>query len=156
MERPLNGEYSAHFETYVRLVPDGNVIDLLAERQGETEALIAALTENQGNYRYAPGKWVLKEVIGHIMDTERIMSYRLLRIARGDRTPLAGFDENEFMEGASFALRSLPELSEEYAAVRRATLTLLHGLTEEAWLRTGIAKWQRDFSQVTRIHYCGT
>lgn len=139
MERPLNEEYSAHFESYVRLVPDGNVIDLLAERQGETGTLIGELTEEQGDYRYAPGKWSLKEVIGHLTDTERIMSYRLLRIARGDRTPLAGFDENEFVKGASFSLRSLPELLEEYVAVRRATLTLLRGLTEEAWVRTGIA-----------------
>lgn len=139
MERPLEGEYGAHFEPYVRIVPDGNIIDMLAARAGETESLIASLSETQAEHRYAPGKWSVKEVIGHMVDTERIMAYRLLRIARGDRTPLAGFDENEFVKGASFSLRSPAELSEDYAAVRRSTLTLLRGLTEEAWLRTGVA-----------------
>ncbi|EJW15848.1 DinB family protein [Paenibacillus alvei] len=87
--------------------------------------------------RYAPGKWSIKEVLGHIADTERVMAYRLLRIARGDQTPLPGFDENQFMNGSAFDSMPMSELLEDYQAVRHATLTLLRGLTDEAALRTG-------------------
>ncbi|NOJ71744.1 DinB family protein [Paenibacillus alvei] len=91
----------------------------------------------QVEYRYAPGKWSIKEVLGHIANTERVMAYRLLRIARGDQTPLTGFDENQFMNGFAFDSMPMSELLEDYQAVRHATLTLLRGLTDEAALRTG-------------------
>ncbi|RKP58016.1 DinB family protein [Cohnella endophytica] len=136
--RPTQEEYNPHFDTYVRLVEDVNIQEFLAQALQSTTELLSGVTEEQGNYRYAPGKWSLKEVLGHITDNERIMGYRLLRIARGDRTPLSGYDQDELMSGASFDACSFADLLEDYAAVRRSTLTLLKGLSDEAWTRSGI------------------
>ncbi|MCD9025005.1 DinB family protein [Cohnella silvisoli] len=136
--RPSNGEYNSHFERYVRLVPEGDIRDILTQSLKNTTDAFSTVTEDQANYRYAPGKWSLKEVLGHITDNERIMSYRLLRIARGDKTPLAGYDENALVNGASFDSCAMSDLFEDYTVVRRATLTLLRGLSEEAWSRRGV------------------
>lgn len=138
-KRPGKDEYAAHFGNYVTLVPEGDLLNILEHQQRETVSLLDELTEEQGYYRYAPDKWSLKEVLGHITDNERIMSYRLLRIARGDTTPLPGYDQDVLAQGASFDLFPLAQLVEDYIAVRKATLTLLRGLTEEAWLRKGTA-----------------
>ncbi|WP_239616752.1 DinB family protein [Cohnella mopanensis] len=137
--RPAQNEYGAYYHQYVSLVPDGDIQDILAGLLEHMSAYLSDIPETQGNYRYAPGKWSIKEVIGHINDNERIMSYRLLRIARGDQTPLAGYDQDEFMQGVDFDSSSLADLIEDYISVRRATLTLLRGLSEEAWTRSGSA-----------------
>ncbi|THF80730.1 DinB family protein [Cohnella fermenti] len=137
--RPGADEYGGHFGHYIALAPEGDLIEAL-KRQGEdTVRFIGGLTEEQALHRYEPDKWSIKEVFGHIADTERVMSYRLLRIARGDTTPLPGFDQELFVAGEHFASRTLEELAADYAAVRQATLTLLRGLSEEAWLRKGTA-----------------
>jgi hypothetical protein len=141
-ERPISEEFDPFYEGYIQLVPEGDLLQLLSQQLKETTDLFRNVTDGQGEYRYAPGKWSLKEVLGHMTDTERVMSYRLLRIARGDRTPLAGFDENLFVSGAAFSLRSVQDLLEEFASVRQSTLHLLYGLTEEAWKRRGIANDQ--------------
>ena len=136
--QPKEGEYNTFFGRYVKQVPTGDVRDVLAQSLKNTTLLLSDVTEDQANYRYAPGKWTLKEVLGHMSDTERIMSYRLLRIARGDQTPLPGFDEDALTSGASFNDCSWSDLLEDYAAVRAATLTLLRSLSEDAWSRMGI------------------
>ncbi len=138
-DRPLQKEYGSYYETYIRLVPEGNVVEVLADQLKAASEYLSDIPEDRGNYRYAPGKWSLKEVLGHINDNERVMSYRLLRFARGDRTSLAGYDQDEFMKGVSFDSLNLSEIIEDYISVRRATLTLLRGLSEEAWSRKGIA-----------------
>lgn len=132
LDRPSNEEYNANFEKYVKLVPEGDIRHILSHSLKSTTDVFTSVTEEQANYRYAPGKWNLKEVLGHMTDNERIMSYRLLRIARGDKTPLAGYDENALNSGASFDRCPLVDLLEDFSAVRRATLTLLRGLSEEA------------------------
>lgn len=137
--RPLPEEYSAYEEQYVSKVPEGEIGDLLAGKLDEVSEWISELPEELGDYRYAPGKWTLKELLGHMIDTERIMSYRLLRIARGDKTPLPGFNQDLFVNQAAVVPRSFFEISRDYAAVRTATLTLLGGLSEEAWDRSGTA-----------------
>ncbi|EPY03862.1 hypothetical protein PAALTS15_29021 [Paenibacillus alvei TS-15] len=137
LTQPLAAEYGEGFANYINLVPAGDLREMLAEQLEHTTELFANLSKEQGDYRYAPGKWSIKEVIGHIADTERVMAYRLLRIARGDQTPLPGFDENLFMSGSTFDSMPLSELIEDYRAVRESTLTLLRGLTDEAVLRTG-------------------
>ncbi|WP_282939344.1 DinB family protein [Paenibacillus sp. RC67] len=138
--RPASNEYAPYFGTYIKLVPDeGDLIRILKSQLDHTYAILSDLTEEQGNYRYAEGKWSVKEVLGHITDNERIMSYRLLRIARGDKTPLPGYDQDTMMEGAPFDHCSVAFLLEDYKAVRQATLTLLSALTEEAWIRQGTA-----------------
>lgn len=137
--RPTNEEYLPYYAQYIDLVPEGSLEDILVRQLEETTQLLSEISEEQANYRYAPGKWTLKEVIGHITDTERIMSYRLLRMARGDNTPLAGYDDEAYVKEASFHTRTLSELLEDYMAVRRSILSLLRGLPEEAWPRKGVA-----------------
>ncbi len=101
--------------------------------------LLSGRDESDGDFRYAPDKWSAKEVLGHVCDTERILSYRALRIARGDRTPIEGFEQDDYVRNAPFRQRPLAELIEDYIAVRRATLTLLRNLDDVAWARRGIA-----------------
>jgi len=137
--RPPFGEYPAYYGSYINLVPAGSLNEILSRQLEDTVTLLTGITEAQENFQYAPGKWTVKEVIGHITDTERIMSYRLLRISRGDQTPLAGYDDEEYVKEASFHSRSMSDLLEDFAAVRRSTIALLHGLPEGVWNRKGFA-----------------
>ncbi|WP_028608438.1 DinB family protein [Paenibacillus harenae] len=137
MERPSKEEYNANNEIYIGLVGEGSITDIVARQLNDTIKMLEVITEEQADYRYAPGKWSLKEVIGHMTDSERVMSYRLLRIARGDKTPLPGFNQDDFMQYSPFAGWTLADLLEDYKAVRQATLTLLRGLSAEAWTRVG-------------------
>lgn len=125
--RPAYDEYNEYFERYVKLVPEGNIREILTQSLKRTTDVFSTITEDQANYQYAPGKWKLKEVLGHITDNERIMSYRLLRIARGDKTPLSGYDQDDLMSGASFDTCPMSDILEDYTVVRQATFTLLRG-----------------------------
>ncbi|RSD23039.1 DinB family protein [Mesobacillus subterraneus] len=126
--RPALEEFPEYTRNYIDLVPEGNIIDILKTQQEMAYSLLSGITEEQAQYRYGKGKWSLSEVLGHLSDTERIMSYRILRIARGDRSPLEGFDENRFVEEAIFHLRPMADLLEEHQNVRKATISLLKGL----------------------------
>ncbi len=137
--KPAEHEYGGHFGIYIRLVPEGNILDILDNQRTETLRLLAEYAESGGDYRYAADKWSLKEVFGHITDTERIMAYRLLRIARGDATPLPGFDQDLFMRHSPFGSWSMAQLAEDYGSIRNSTLNLLRGLPEDAWSRKGTA-----------------
>ncbi|MGF9769283.1 DinB family protein [Bacillus albus] len=136
-QRPSEEEYASNLGEYIRLVPEGNIIDILLAQEKQMTELLASLTESDGAYRYAEGKWTLKEVVGHIADGERVMAYRLLRFARGDQTPLSGFDQELFMP--PFGNWTTAQLAEDYRAVRQSTITLLRGLPAEAWSRKGTA-----------------
>jgi uncharacterized damage-inducible protein DinB len=137
--RPADHEYAPHYAGYVARVPDGDIMTLLARQMEETSAFLAGLTEAQGNHRYAPGKWSIKEVVGHMADAERVFAYRALRFARGDATPLAPFDENAWVPEAGCDQRTLKDLTEEFRAVRHATIPLVRSLTDETAVRTGTA-----------------
>ena len=137
--RPATDEYVAHFATYIDKVTEPDVVAMLAAQKQSTAKLLAGLTEPQAAYRYAPGKWSLREIIGHLSDAERIFAYRLLRIARGDATPLPGFDENDYVPAGQFERRPLASVAAEFASVRDASLTLLQGLDAEALARRGTA-----------------
>jgi uncharacterized damage-inducible protein DinB len=137
--RPAADEYASYYATYVSATEGDDLPMLLTTQQRETAALLAGLSEAQAAFRYAPGKWTVREVIGHVSDTERIFAYRLLRIARGDQTPLPGFDENPYVAAAGFERRPLAEVAAEFASVRQATLTLLGGLDDTALARRGTA-----------------
>lgn len=137
--RPRPEEYNAYYEAYISEVADGRLLETLVAQRDETAALLAGLTEAQADYRYAEGKWSLKEVISHVADAERIFAYRALRIARGDETPLASFDENAYVPAAGCDRRTLPDVAHEIRAVREATLALLESFDEAAWLRVGTA-----------------
>ncbi|WP_424766521.1 DinB family protein [Paenibacillus sp. sgz302251] len=138
-QRPSKEEYNAYYEQYIGLMGEMDIIDALEAQLESTRSLLVSVTEEQGNYRYAAGKWSLKEVIGHISDNERVMSYRLLRAARGDKTQLPGYEQDHFIQGSSFHDWSMEQTIEDYRSVRRATLTLLRGLSDEAWTRLGAA-----------------
>ena len=137
--RPDPGEYNAYYDRYVALVPAGDIIALLTVQIDDTTALLRDLSEEQATHAYAPGKWTIKEVIGHIMDAERVFMHRVLRFARGDRTPLPSFDENAYTPAGEFNTRPLASLVSEFTAVRRATIALLAGLPPAAWERKGEA-----------------
>jgi hypothetical protein len=137
--RPDTGEFDPYYARYIDRVPDGDVATLLEQQIGETVAALRAVPAARATYRYAPGKWSIAEVLGHLIDAERIFTYRVLRIARADRTPIEGFDENEYVPAGEFDRRSLGELIEEFNTVRRATLALVRGLPAVAWTRMGTA-----------------
>jgi len=138
VERPTTEEYAAYYEGYIQLVPDGNIIGRLEQQANIVQNLLSSLTEEQANYRYAEGKWSVKEVMGHLLDNERIMSSRLLRIARGDKTNHPGYDQDVLMQSAPFNAYTMADLNEEYAVTRRSTILMLRRLTPEAWLCRGI------------------
>lgn len=137
--RPGKDEYAPYYERYTSLVPEGDVVETLERQLGETLALLRTVDEERAGSRYAPGKWSVKEVVGHVIDGERIFAYRALRFARGDQTALPGFEQDDYIETANFDARTLQDLAEEFEHVRRSTLKLFRGLPEEAWLRRGTA-----------------
>jgi uncharacterized damage-inducible protein DinB len=137
--RPADTEYAPFHADYVARVPEGDILVLLDAQMHETTALLAGLSEAQGEHRYASGKWTLKEVIGHLADGERVFCYRALRFARGDSTPLASFDENAWVPEAHCDGRTLADLAEEFRLVRQATIGFVKSLTEASAVRTGIA-----------------
>ncbi|WP_068785014.1 DinB family protein [Paenibacillus phocaensis] len=137
--RPQAGEYAKHFAPYIDEVPEGDLLAYLENQPKLLRQKWAGVSEEQANYRYAEGKWSVKEVLGHMTDTERIMSYRMLRIARGDSTPLPGFEEELFVRQAGFDRLSIEELLRGFEIVREATLALVRQLDAAAWTRMGTA-----------------
>ncbi len=137
--RPEAGEYAAYYEKYIARITGPDILTTLEEQRRQTLLLLSGLSESDGEIRYAPGKWSVKEVVGHVCDAERIFGYRALRVGRGDATPLPGFDENEYVRHAPFAKLGLAELIEEFTAVRRATLSLFRNFDQEAWTLRGVA-----------------
>lgn len=136
---PAPKEFNEYYSKYVQLVPAGDIIAILATQLDETLVPIHELSDEQARFAYAPGKWSVKEVLGHLADTERVFAYRALRIARADASPLASFDENAYVPAGRFNERRLASLIAELTAVRRATVALLAGLPAEAWTRIGTA-----------------
>lgn len=138
--RPASSEFSPHATGYVDLVPDGDLIAALGHQERETVLLLKPVDDTSaGMVAYEPGKWSVKQIVGHISDAERIFATRILRIARADRTPLPGFEQDDYVASACSNQRALADLIAEYESVRGATLTLLRSLTPEAWLRIGRA-----------------
>jgi uncharacterized damage-inducible protein DinB len=137
--RPDATEHVPYFGRYTTLVPDGSIAETLRKQRDETAALLARVPAALESHRYAEGKWSVREVVGHLADAERVFAYRALRIARGDETPLPGFDENQYVPAGRFEARTLASLAAEYQAVRESTLQLLEGLDEAALPRRGTA-----------------
>ena len=127
--RPEPTEYGSYYGTYVSKVPEGDVLDILERQRGEMRQLLGDLPADKANYRYAPGKWSIKELIGHVIDTERIFGYRALRFARGDQTPLPGFEQDGYVSNAAFDECRLSDLAIEFEYVRRGNLHLFQNLS---------------------------
>ena len=138
IQAPETNEYAAAFESYVARVRalDDPLAALSAQRE-RVVARLSALSDEQAQFRYAPDKWSIKELVGHLSDGERIFAYRLLRIGRGDRTPLPGFEENDFARAAHSDDRSFKDLLDEWAVVRDGTSSLARGLPETDWANQG-------------------
>jgi hypothetical protein len=136
--RPAPGEYAAYAEADIARVTSDDAVSALTAQRDEVLRLFAPLTDaDVAGRRYAPGKWTVREVLGHLIDDERIFAYRLLCIARGDARPLAGFDEVQYAAHSGAEARALAELLTEYRLVRDSTVALLAGLPRDAWSRRG-------------------
>ena len=137
--RPEPGEYAPYYDRYISLIAGTDILGTLDAQRRQMLLLLSGRDESDGDFRYAPDKWNAKEVLGHVCDTERIFAYRALRIARGDETPMSGFEQDDYVRNGPFANAPMAEIVEDYIAVRRATLTLLRNLEEAAWTRRGTA-----------------
>ena len=135
--RPAAGEYAPYFERYVSRVPEDDVVPVLERQRAELRTAFSGVSEAKGGYRYAPGKWTVRELLGHVIDTERIFGYRALCIARGETAPLPGFEQDPYVANAGHDRWTLAELLEDFDAARRGDLALLSHLDEAAVRRVG-------------------
>jgi hypothetical protein len=137
--KPHAGEYIPYAERYIALVPEGDILATLDQQRRNLVLLLSGRDETEGDFRYAPDKWTAKQALGHINDTERIFIYRALRIARGDKTPMAGFEQDDYVREAGHDQCALSDLIEDFIAVRRASVSFFRNLQQDAWMRRGIA-----------------
>jgi uncharacterized damage-inducible protein DinB len=137
--KPLPGEYAPFYKGYINQVGEDDVLEKLSSNRKKTYAFFLSLPPEKADYAYAEGKWTVKEVLGHMIDTERIMSYRLLRFARADHHPLAGFNENFYASRANAKNRTLEDLANEFSDLRKANLYLYKNLDQEQLQRKGTA-----------------
>jgi len=139
LTRPADNEYAQHYAGYVSLIRDDDVLGQLQRQGRDTAVLLGRVSEDRSHYRYAEGKWTIREVTGHLSDSERVFTYRALTFARGDGTPLPPFDENAWAAVSNADQRPMSALVEEMEAVREATITLFRGFAEAEWARWGTA-----------------
>lgn len=137
--RPGAGEYLPYYERYISLVAGDDVVARLEGQLSDTLALLRGVSEVQAESRYAPGKWSVKEVVGHVLDYEHIFASRALAFARAGKVSMPGFEQDELMGGAPFDGYSLGELASEFEHARRANVSFFRHLGEEAWARRGVA-----------------
>jgi hypothetical protein len=137
--RPAASEYLPYYERYIGLVPEGDVVSTLVNQMIETQSLLRALPASVATYRYAPEKWSVNELVGHMIDSERIFTSRALRFARNDPAPMPSFDQNDYVRNATFDSYPLADLASELEAVRQATIFLFRHMDEQAWSRRGVA-----------------
>jgi hypothetical protein len=142
--KPQPAEYeSEYLKTYVDIVPDGDILEILNELKSSTHKLLSNCSEAQGNKAYAEGKWTLKEVIGHIIDTERVFSYRAMCIARGEKQSLPSFDQDLYVVEGKFNNRTLIDIANELAAVRTANLAMFKSFDETMLSHSGLSNGKR-------------
>jgi hypothetical protein len=137
--KPQAGEYNTYYQRYIDLATEDDIVGALDAQSRETATLLGGLTEEQAAHRYEAEKWSIKQVVGHIIDAERVFAYRVLSIARGETKPLPGFDQEPFVINARSDDRSLPDLAEELSAVRRGNVMMMRALADDAWKRMGTA-----------------
>ncbi|MGI9544207.1 MAG: DinB family protein [Cyclobacteriaceae bacterium] len=139
MQRPEPNEYPTFYKGYVDTITGSDLLSILPQVNQTTLQMLAGLPEEKWDYRYAEGKWSIKEVISHLADSERIFVNRALRFARNDTTPLPGFEQNDYVPQSNASQRSLTDIVNEFAAIRSATIPLFQSFTKEMWNRSGIA-----------------
>ncbi len=139
MARPQAGDYGVFYKTYIDKINGNHVKDAIANHSAAITDFVHALPADKADYKYAPEKWTVKDVLQHIIDAERIFVYRALTFARKDRTPLPGFEENEYAANTDTSIRTLQSLKDELIALRKSTDIFLESLTEEQLHETGMA-----------------
>jgi uncharacterized damage-inducible protein DinB len=156
IQKPMEGEYNPYALMYIKLLPDdGFVLKHLKENFKQVKEFIQSLPPDKLTYRYAENKWTIKEMLVHIMDDERIYAYRALRIARNDKTPLPGFEQDEYVPFSKANKRSLTSIFQEYKTIRHATLSLYNSLNNEDLLRNGIANAHSVSVRALAYHMAG-
>jgi hypothetical protein len=136
---PAADEFAPYYGTYISKVPAGDILITLANQRAETHRLLTGISEARSLFSYAPGKWNIREIMGHVIDAERVFAYRALRVSRQDATPLASFDQDSFVKNGNFSGRTIKDLAEEFDHVRITTLDLYSHLIDEAWSCRGTA-----------------
>ena len=139
MQRPAQSEYGDYYHLYVSQVPDGNIFDILRVQPGELDALLAGASDDKADYRYAPEKWSLKEVLGHVIDVERMFSFRAFAFARREPAELPSMEQDDYAAATRYADRPLADIVTEYRTVRVATLALFETFDDTEWGRQGRA-----------------
>lgn len=139
IQKPMDTEYAPFYKTYIDKIESPAVVDFLAAQMNRFNEICTGIPETKTFYKYEEGKWTIKELVGHCIDTERVMSYRLLRISRGDETSLAGFDENEYVRNSNFNSRDWATLLMEFHYVRASNLILINSLSDEQLMKMGKA-----------------
>ncbi len=138
-QRPTTAEAAEFYFTYIGKVPDGDVVEQLEKQIVETRALLDSVDEKQASFRYQPGKWSVRQVVGHLADTERVFAYRALAFSRGDPQAIPGMEQDRWIRAARFDQLPLSAILADLVTVREATLTLFRSLSDEQWNRRGIA-----------------
>jgi hypothetical protein len=139
MKRPEKEEYDPYYEGYVSLVPEGNIVEIIDRQTAELREIFSAIPEEKGPYAYAEGKWTIKELLGHLIDGERMFMYRIFRISRGDETPIEGFEQDGYIENARSNSRTFADMVEEFASLRKANVIAFRHFSDEDWGRVGTA-----------------
>ncbi len=137
MSRPRDDEYAESYRAYVDLVPESDILAVLAGQGDELRRLLSRVSRERETFRYGPGKWSIREVVGHIGDGERVFGYRAFCISRGDQASLPGFDENDYVKASGYDRRPLGGLVEVFESLRAANLFELRAIESEAWSRLG-------------------
>lgn len=139
MSRPQPAEYDAYYEKYISLVPEDEVVAALAAQPDELEQLFRGVPDEKGTFAYADGKWTVKESLSHLIDGERIFAYRALRVARGDKTPIEGFEQDGYIENSHANRRTIAEMLNEFRLLREANVLFFRNLEADDWVREGTA-----------------
>lgn len=143
MHKPDPSEYAPYYERYISLVTDDDVKNTLAAQPAQLRKIFGEIGEERGSFAYETGKWTIKELLGHIIDGERMFAYRVLRISRGDVTPIEGFEQDGYIENARSNERSLADLLDEFELLRVANTLMFNHFNDADWQRVGVASDNR-------------
>lgn len=139
MDRPGTDEFAPYYNTYISLIEDGQVLPVLSTQAAELRSLFSEISEDKGEYSYQEGKWTVKELLSHIIDGERMFAYRVLRISRGDETPIEGFEQDGYIENSNANNRSFAELLDEFDLQRSSNLLMINNISDDGEVRLGTA-----------------
>lgn len=139
MPRPVPGDYAEYYHGYIERVPDGDIVAFLDAQRVELCDFVRSMDESMGDFRYAEGKWTVKEVVGHVIDCERVFGCRALVFARGDRSPMPSMEQDDYVASGNFAARTLGDLADEFDALRSSHVVLFRSFGDEVWARRGTA-----------------